>query len=244
MTLDFSVAALGARRHRRKRLQDSEVSVSTWQVCTQTISPGWGWGWNEIPGNIQGPRVWGQASYLRKLLKDAPYHNEWVFMLPTAQVHFAVVYLHLPKRIKNTQPRQNLHTNLLSNVIHNTQKTGTTPGLSTDGSFPGGSDSKESICNAGDPGSIHGSGRSPGEGHGNPFQYSCLENPVDSGTWLAIVHGVTKSQTRLSDSHFSTDERIKWMCYIHSVDIIQLSMWGMRHWHPYSIQHGGTSKTC
>ena len=47
-------------------------------------------------------------------------------------------------------------------------------------SYPGGSDSKESICSAGDVGSIPGSGISPGEGHGNPLQYSCLENPMDS----------------------------------------------------------------
>ena len=90
--------------------------------------------------------------------------------------------------------------------------------------FPGGSDGKESACNAEDPGSIPESGRSPGEGHSNPFQYFCLENPVDSRAWLAMVHGVTKSQTRLSNSHFSTDEWIKWMHYIHSVGIIQLSM--------------------
>ena len=64
---------------------------------------------------------------------------------------------------------------------------------------PGGSDSKQSACNAGDPGSIPGSGRSPGEGNGNPLQYSCLENPMDIGAWWATVHGVTKSQTRLSD---------------------------------------------
>ena len=49
--------------------------------------------------------------------------------------------------------------------------------------FPGGSDSKASACNAGDPSSITGSGRSPGEGNGNPLQYSCLENPMDGGAW-------------------------------------------------------------
>ena len=65
--------------------------------------------------------------------------------------------------------------------------------------FPGGSDGKASAYNAGDPGSIPGSGRSPGEGNGNPLQYSCLENPVDGGAWLATVHGVAKSRTRLSD---------------------------------------------
>ena len=57
--------------------------------------------------------------------------------------------------------------------------------------FPGGSDSKESACNAGDPGWIPGSGRSPGEGKGCPLQYSCLENPMDRGAWLVTVHGVT-----------------------------------------------------
>ena len=58
---------------------------------------------------------------------------------------------------------------------------------------------KESACNAGGLGLIPGSGRSPGEGSGNPLQYSCLENPVDRGAWQARVHGVAKSWTRLSD---------------------------------------------
>ena len=49
---------------------------------------------------------------------------------------------------------------------------------------------EESACNVEDPGSVPGSGRSPGEGHGNPLQYSCLENPMDRGAWWAIVHGV------------------------------------------------------
>ena len=59
--------------------------------------------------------------------------------------------------------------------------------------FPGGSDDKESSCNAGDPGTVPGSGRSPGEGNGNPLQYSCLENPKDRGTCRAIVHGFAES---------------------------------------------------
>ena len=63
--------------------------------------------------------------------------------------------------------------------------------------FPGGSDGKASVCNAGDLGSIPGSGRSPGEGNGNPLQFCCLENPMDRGAWYATVHGVTKSRTRL-----------------------------------------------
>ena len=65
-------------------------------------------------------------------------------------------------------------------------------------SFPGGLDGKASAYNAGDPGLIAGSGKSPGEGNDNPLQYSCLENTMDGGAWLATVHGVAKSRTRLS----------------------------------------------
>ena len=68
--------------------------------------------------------------------------------------------------------------------------------------LPGGSDGKVSAYNVGDPGSIPGSGRSSGEGNGNPLQYSCLENPMDRGAWWATVHGVAKSQTRLSNFTF------------------------------------------
>ena len=65
--------------------------------------------------------------------------------------------------------------------------------------FPGGSDVKKSACNAGDPGSIPGQGRFPGEGNRNPRQYSCLENSMDRGVWQAVVHGVAKSRTQLSN---------------------------------------------
>ena len=61
------------------------------------------------------------------------------------------------------------------------------------------SEGKVSACNAGDLGSIPGSGRSPGEGNGNPLQYSCLENPMDGEAWQATVHGVAKSRTQLSN---------------------------------------------
>ena len=67
--------------------------------------------------------------------------------------------------------------------------------------FPGGSDSKESTCNLRDLDSIPGSGRSPGEGSGYPFQYSCLENSMDRGACWTIVHGVANSQTQLSNTH-------------------------------------------
>ena len=61
--------------------------------------------------------------------------------------------------------------------------------------FPGGSDGKASAYNAGDLGSVPGSGRSPGEGNGNPLQYSCLENPMDGGAWKAAVRGVAEGRT-------------------------------------------------
>ena len=57
------------------------------------------------------------------------------------------------------------------------------------------SDGKESACNAGNPDLIPGLRRAPGEGNGNPLQYSCLENPMDSGVWWATVHGIAKSWT-------------------------------------------------
>ena len=65
--------------------------------------------------------------------------------------------------------------------------------------FPCSSVGKESTCSAGDPGLVLGSGRSPAEGNGNPLQYPCLENLMDTGAWWAAVHGVTKSWARLSD---------------------------------------------
>ena len=70
--------------------------------------------------------------------------------------------------------------------------------------FPGGSDSKESACNAGDLGSIPGLGRSSGEENGNLLQYSGLEKSMDRGAWQVAVHGVTESWTQLSDFHFFT----------------------------------------
>ena len=69
------------------------------------------------------------------------------------------------------------------------------PHLKIGSSFPGVSEVKASACKAEDLGSIPGLGRSPGEGNGNPLQYSCLENPMDGGAWWATVHRVAKSRT-------------------------------------------------
>ena len=81
--------------------------------------------------------------------------------------------------------------------------------------FPGGSDGKASAYNAGDLGSVPGLGRSPGKGNGNLLQYSCLEKPIDGGAWQATVHGVTKSQPRLSDFTFTFISSVH-SCSIHS----------------------------
>ena len=73
--------------------------------------------------------------------------------------------------------------------------------------FPGDSNSKKSACNVGDPGLIPKLGRSPGGGHGNPLQYSCLEKPMDRGAWWATVHRVTESLTWLSSwAHMHTED--------------------------------------
>ena len=69
--------------------------------------------------------------------------------------------------------------------------------------FLGCASGKESACSVGNPGLISGWGRSPGEGNGNPLQYSFLENPMEGGAWWARVHGVTKSWTRLSNFAFT-----------------------------------------
>ena len=74
-------------------------------------------------------------------------------------------------------------------------------------SFPGGSDSKASVYNVVDPGSIPGLGRSPGEGNGNPLQDYCLENPMNRRAWQATVHGVAKSRIQLRD--FTSLIRVK-----------------------------------
>ena len=105
---------------------------------------------------------------------------------------------YLPERNENLY-LHNLYMSVYNSFICNCPK------LETENyqGFPGGSEGKASACNAGDLGSIPGSGRSPGEGNGSPLQYSCLENPMDRGAWWATVHRVAKSWTRLSDFTFT-----------------------------------------
>ena len=89
--------------------------------------------------------------------------------------------------------------------------------------FPSGSESKEPACNVGDPGSIPGLGRSPGEGNGNPLQYSCLKNPMDSRAWQNTVHGVTKRRTWLSNFTFIIIHPGMWReCWIISWETLVL----------------------
>ena len=88
--------------------------------------------------------------------------------------------------------------------------------------FPGGSVGEESACNAGDPGSIPGRGRSPGEVNGNLLQYSCLGNCMDRGAWWATVHGISKCQTWLQQLSMHTRMRqsLFWAFYSYFYLII------------------------
>ena len=87
----------------------------------------------------------------------------------------------------------------------------------------------ESACSARDPGSILGSGRSPGEGNSNPLQYFCLENPTDRGAWQATVHGVSKSWTWLSNVTFFL--RVGKVIILHKLPLHKslLSVLGLHH---------------
>ena len=136
------------------------------------------------PPAIQKTQVWslGWKDFVEKGI--APYSSILAWKIPWTEE---------PGRLQSMGPQR---------VGHNWAHTRThTIGhyLAIKWCFPGGSEVKASACNAGDLGSIPGSGRFPGEGNGNPLQYSCLENPMGGGAWWATVHGVAKSQTWLND---------------------------------------------
>ena len=98
------------------------------------------------------------------------------------------------------------------------------------GDLPGGSGSKEFACNAKDLGSISGLGRSPGEGNGNPLQYSSLENLMDRGAWQATVHGVAKSRTWLSNEA----HRHATMFWAH-LQVLRTERWLNPLWFPSDL---------
>ena len=103
--------------------------------------------------------------------------------------------------------------------------------------FPGGSEVKASACNVGDLGSIPRTGRSPGEGNGNPLQDSRLESPMDGGAWWATVHGVAKVRARLSDFTF-------YFTSLHYQLDVLLSSYKPARWvHGGSVGSGHTSRS-
>ena len=130
------------------------------------------------------------SGYIEKLMG--------IFVKWTLMVHFTVRPFVKAEIKSETQPQL-----LILYDIYLENKYQLKKNVWDTGGFPGGSEDKASACNAGDPGSIPGLGRSPGEGNGNPLQYSCLENPMDRGAWRATVHGVAKSRTRLSNFTFT-----------------------------------------
>ena len=97
---------------------------------------------------------------------------------------------------------------LIARLVKNPPAMQEIPGLgrSAGEGITGGSDSKESAYNAGNPPSIPGSGKSPGKGNGNPLQYSCLENPMGRGAWRATVHGVSESDMTESHTHTHSED--------------------------------------
>ena len=108
--------------------------------------------------------------------------------LPTSTI--SILYSWSGLQGQNSSNRPLRRTSQKSSILLDDQDK--TPVHQSLGSFPNSSVSKESVCKAGDPGSIPGLGRSPRGGNGNPLQQSCLENSMDRGAWWAPVHGVTK----------------------------------------------------
>ena len=133
---------------------------------------------------ILPPSFWGSAGHCWHFLTCTQKHHSCLCDMFTCGIFLCAC----------VSPKSPLHkeTSPVRFGVHPTAAWGLPPWLS----------GKELVCNArdaGDADSIPGSGRSPGEGNGNPLEYSCLENPTDRGAWRVTVHGVSKSQTRLSN---------------------------------------------
>ena len=126
---------------------------------------------------------WGSQLTWEDLVSQTSFHSS-EFLWPCGQRNLSWLVL------LTTEPNSHLFISILYTVSSG---------------FPGGSDGEESTCNAGDWGSVPGSGWSPGEVHGNPLQYSCLENPMDRGAWRATLHSASNVDTTewLSTAHHS-----------------------------------------
>ena len=179
-----------------------------------------GLGWFHMP-QATGPQRHGYWSCVLQLLEPPlkstpPLHNWWKSESSNEDPAKPKIY----KNLKNTRWLHFFLTIYFYFIYH----------LSHRG-FPGGSDGKESACNAGDSGSSPGLGRSPGEGHGNPLQYSCLENSTDRGAWWATVHGVAKNKTWSSDQHF----------HIFNLAVLQLpcNTWASLQLYAQALEHKG-----
>ena len=140
------------------------------------------WGWSEEAGFPP----W-RLRHLKLIVSILCRHSTWNERNSIIQCSYGPPY-----KCEYTQTRTYVHARESKCYQHVIKG----PGI-----FPCGSDGKESACNAGDLGSIPGSGRSLAGGNGNSLQYSCLENPMDSGTWQATVHGIATSGTWLSGQH-------------------------------------------
>ena len=169
--------------------------LSDFPLLVRTFVPFLSW-----KGKTQGKLRWSQKAGVK-------LDTTWIFFSVCAPANpfrdwgkgecfFSFAYGGIPSLCSLLALRPWLHFSFTIVTIYLTD---TFMKLPWNQGFPGGLYGKESVCNAGDPGSVSGSGRSPGGGHGNPLQYSCLEYPMNRGIWGTRVPGVAESRTGLSD---------------------------------------------
>ena len=164
-------------------LGDEAESLLAWSVCSWVSGPAWN------PGGHSD----GGAALLMASLGASPQLSGVMNILTMFPEMFFLAHCSASHPPPQTPPTRCCVSHRASHLlaVHIAWLWHCIPSMG----FPGGSDSKESTCNAGDLGSIPGLGRSPGGGHGNPLQHSCLENPTDRGAWQAALQGVTESDT-------------------------------------------------